>query len=258
MVRRMHPDVLAVLELTPGFALELEAYGIDRMLPRHVLSIAPAAAGGGLYSALPIRALPNLVPCGFRMPRAEVTMANGARARVLAVHPYPPKRPIVDFWRTCLAGLPAGRESGPPWILAGDFNATLDHTEMQDVLDSGYRDAGEVTGGGLAPTWPADAVLPPPITIDHVLAPDEVTIAGYSVEDIPGSDHRAVFARLGVPRSVDDAAALGARTPGGAAARCPGASSGAALRAAVPSACRLAVDQLLEGHPGVVTAQRRG
>ena len=58
-----------------------------------------------------------------------------------------------------------------------------------------------MTGNGLEPTWPSDAVLPPPVTIDHVLADRRVKIAGYRVEDLPGSDHRAVFARLGVPWS---------------------------------------------------------
>jgi endonuclease/exonuclease/phosphatase family metal-dependent hydrolase len=39
----------------------------------------------------------------------------------------------------------------------------------------------------------------PPVTIDHVLAPHRLGVAGYAVADLPGSDHRAVFARLAVP-----------------------------------------------------------
>jgi hypothetical protein len=37
------------------------------------------------------------------------------------------------------------------------------------------------------------------VTIDHVIADDRLGITGYSVEDLPGSDHRAVFAALVVP-----------------------------------------------------------
>ena len=40
-------------------------------------------------------------------------------------------------------------------ILAGDFNATLDHPELRAVLDRGYVDAADAASGGLKPTWPA-------------------------------------------------------------------------------------------------------
>jgi len=42
-------------------------------------------------------------------------------------------------------------------------------------------------------------LFPPPVTIDHVLADERLGISDYSVEDLPGSDHRAVFAALVVP-----------------------------------------------------------
>jgi endonuclease/exonuclease/phosphatase family metal-dependent hydrolase len=104
----------------------------------------------------------------------------------------------VGRWREGFESLPAADPAGPPWLLAGDFNATLDFPALRDLLDTGYRDAGEVTGNGLAPTWPQGKILPPPVTIDHVLADGRFSIVDYRVEGLPGSDHAAVFTVLGL------------------------------------------------------------
>jgi endonuclease/exonuclease/phosphatase family metal-dependent hydrolase len=86
-------------------------------------------------------------------------------------------------------------------VLAGDFNATLDQAEFRDVVDRGYADAGEVTGKGLEPTFPTmgHRLLPPTIAIDHVLADRRLGISEYGVDDLPGSDHRAIHAQLVLP-----------------------------------------------------------
>ena len=52
-------------------------------------------------------------------------------------------------------------------IIAGDFNATLDHSPFRAVLNRGYADAADRAGHGLEPTYPADS--PIGIAIDHVL-----------------------------------------------------------------------------------------
>ena len=44
---------------------------------------------------------------------------------------------------------------GDVQILAGDFNATLDHAELRALLDRGYIDAADAAGEGWTPTWPA-------------------------------------------------------------------------------------------------------
>ncbi len=95
--------------------------------------------------------------------------------------------------------------SGAPWVIVGDFNATLDQDGLRDVLDRGYRDAADVTGRGLVPTWPNDELYPPLITIDHVLADRRIGIASYGTADLAGSDHRAIHARLFLPRSAGGA-----------------------------------------------------
>lgn len=200
LVERFHADLLAVQELTPRFAAQLRAAGIARLLPAaHLVTQRdePQVGGSGLYARRPLTALAEPERFRFRMPRAALRLEGGQRLRVVDVHPYPPRRSHLREWEAPLESLPA-TGSGAPWILVGDFNATLDHAELRDVLGRGYRDAAAQTGRGLEPTWPAYGSMPP-VTIDHVLADRRLGVAEYRVLDLPGSDHRAVFASLVLP-----------------------------------------------------------
>jgi endonuclease/exonuclease/phosphatase (EEP) superfamily protein YafD len=96
--------------------------------------------------------------------------------------------------------LPAAAPDGPLRILAGDFNATLDHADLRRVLAGGYEDAASVVGAGLHATWPEGRLVPPTVAIDHVLADERAGVRAVSVHTLPGTDHRAVFAELVLPR----------------------------------------------------------
>jgi endonuclease/exonuclease/phosphatase family metal-dependent hydrolase len=198
LVDRYHPDVLSVQELTPSFARGLRRAGIGHRLPHSVLMAQPKGHGAGLYARHRLTPLPHQTRFLFRMPRATIVLRDGRRLRIVAVHPQPPNM-SVDRWREALESLPAP-EAGVPWVLIGDFNATFDQAEFRDLLDGGYRDAGDATGKGLEPTWPGPDEFPwGLITIDHVLADRRLGIAEYGVDDLPGSDHRAIHARLVLP-----------------------------------------------------------
>lgn len=198
LVGRLHPDVLSVEELTPRFARELAAAGLDSRMPNAVLETHRSSSGAGLYARLPLRRLPGPSRFLFRMPRAQLSLGDGRTVRVVGVHPYPPQPNRTSEWEEALASLPsAGR--GAPWVLAGDFNGTFDQSQFRGVVDRGYRDAGAMAGEGLEPTFPAEGHLIPPVTIDHILADRRLGIAEYAVEDVPGSDHHAVFAELVLP-----------------------------------------------------------
>ena len=199
LVDRYDVDLLSVQELTPKFARQLRRAGLERRLPNAIEETRPRSSGGGLYSRLPMRKLAGS-QFFFRMPRAVLTLPDGRRLRVVDVHPYPPGRGNDDLWREGLESLPAAG-GGPPWVLLGDFNATLDVSLLRETIDRGYRDAGSVAGKGLIPTWPnRDHGLPfPVITIDHVLADERLEFVDYGVEDLPGSDHRSIHAELVLP-----------------------------------------------------------
>ncbi|MGN6275433.1 MAG: endonuclease/exonuclease/phosphatase family protein [Solirubrobacterales bacterium] len=198
LVDRLHPDVLSVEELTPRFARKLAAAGLGSRLPNEVLETHRSASGAGLYSRLPLRQLPGPRRVFFRSPRARLRLPDGRAIRIVGVHPFPPEPHHTTEWEEALASLPStGR--GAPWVLAGDFNGTFDQSQFRGVVDRGYRDAGATAGDGLEPTFPREGHLIPPVTIDHILADSRLGIAEYAVEELPESDHRAVYAELVLP-----------------------------------------------------------
>lgn len=198
LVDRYHPDLLSVQELTPSFAGMLRRAGIGRRLPQSVLMAQPKGHGAGLYARFPLTLLPHQTHFLFRMPRAMIVLPDDRRLRVVAVHPQPPNM-SVERWQEALGSLPVPGV-GIPWVLIGDFNATFDQAEFRDIVDGGYRDAGEATGKGLEPTWPSRQVFPWGLmTIDHVLADRRLGVADYGVDGLSGSDHRAIHAQLVLP-----------------------------------------------------------
>jgi endonuclease/exonuclease/phosphatase family metal-dependent hydrolase len=200
LVRVRDADVLSVQELTPKGARELRRVGIAEVLPHAVFATREGAYGGGIYSRLPLRRLPPVPGTTFRMPRASVMVRGYGPLRIVGVHPFPPNSSKgLGDWRAGLHSLPSAEGGGAPWVLAGDFNATLDHAELQRVLSHGYRDAADVRGDGLQMTWSARRSIPPPVAIDHVLVDRRLSVLEFGVDDLPGSDHRAIHARLSLP-----------------------------------------------------------
>jgi endonuclease/exonuclease/phosphatase (EEP) superfamily protein YafD len=198
LIDQLRPEILSIQELTPSFAMELRRAGISRRLPHSVLMAQPKGRGAGLYARFPLARLPHQAHFLTRMPRASITLPDGRRLRLIAIHPLPPNMG-VDRWRDTLESLPKPG-TGVPWVLAGDFNATFDQVEFRDLVGNGYRDAGDATGKGLEPTWPGPDESPwGLITIDHLLVDKRLGVANYSVEDLAGGDHRAIHAQIVLP-----------------------------------------------------------
>ncbi|GIH28334.1 endonuclease [Acrocarpospora phusangensis] len=199
LVRRLKPDVVSVQELDGWAVHGLERAGLTELLPYTHLLSRRAASGGGLYSRFPLTVLPEFGPSrGHVMPYARLVVPGGPPVDIAAVHPVNPVKQGTRLWRAGLASMPApGGDTLR--IMAGDFNATLDHPELRAVLAKGYVDAAEVTGTGLVPTWPANWPTPAMITIDHVLVDPRVQVRSVSAHTIPDTDHRAVFTELRLP-----------------------------------------------------------
>ncbi|MEU4327316.1 endonuclease/exonuclease/phosphatase family protein [Nonomuraea dietziae] len=199
LVKEFDPDVFSALELGPETVRRLDEAGLDTLMPHRVLQAERGASGSGLFAKHPLTELKGLfTPIGHNMPAATVTLPSGVKAQVVAVHPNPPLGSMAAEWYASLAALPAPSPDVVR-VLAGDFNASLDHRAMRDLLGKGYIDAAEAVGKGLTPTWPHGRLLPPLITIDHVLADRRVGVARVEVRDVPRTDHRAVFAELRLP-----------------------------------------------------------
>jgi endonuclease/exonuclease/phosphatase (EEP) superfamily protein YafD len=200
LVRRERPDVLSLQEVTPEALDQLEAAGIDKWLPYHAARPQPAVAGTALYGKAPLtRARTVNAGTRFDMVRAE-TVYRGVKLDLVAAHPSPPvPGPPTEDWRLDTDRLPRPTSGdGTVTILAGDFNATLDHSPLRHLIARGYVDAADAVGKGLTPTWQEGWVLP--VTIDHVLVESGVGVRAVRVYDAAGTDHRALVADLTLPR----------------------------------------------------------
>lgn len=135
-------------------------------------------------------------------PFPSVVLQGGGlgRTRVVAFHAVAPKPGDVREWRHDLGTLAQycqDRDAGPV-IIAGDFNATLDHSLFRSAT-LGCDDAAARTGNGLTGTWPTRLPRVLGTQIDHVLVTGGVSVETFSIHDLPGSDHRALVSRLLLP-----------------------------------------------------------
>lgn len=188
-------DLLVVQEIAAADLADMDRAGLDELLPYRVG--APGTNGDGtmlfarteLTDAEPIETLHD----GWVVEMGDLT--------VLAVHPWAPTEP--DSWAADLEVVEQAVGEHDPDLVAGDFNATVDHAPMRDLADAGYRDAGELANQGWQPTWPASrtvdvlgVALPALVQIDHVLVGPELAALGMHTVELPDSDHRAVVAEV--------------------------------------------------------------
>ena len=195
-LRRLDADVLVVTELDPDVA---EALRDTR--PHVVADVRVGAFGSGVYSRFPLVDERTFELDGYPALRVDVAAPGGA-VTVVAVHTLQPLAD-VDVLRRQLRALDrlqvSIRREGREVVLAGDFNATAQHRGFRRLLDHGLRDAHRERGRGWVRTWPADRWHPPFAALDHVLVSDGIAVEGVGSAPIPGSDHRAVTARLALP-----------------------------------------------------------
>ncbi|SDT18946.1 Uncharacterized conserved protein YafD, endonuclease/exonuclease/phosphatase (EEP) superfamily [Actinoplanes derwentensis] len=201
LVRDGDVAVLAVQEFTPRGEASLKAAGIGDLLPHQQLTAARDAGGSGLYSRYPMLSQSTRDnDGGFQQATATIQPDGAAPVYLESVHPLAPAGPdMYDGWRADLREQPAAGGDGPVKILLGDFNATLDHAPLRDLIDTGYRDAAATVGKGLVPSWPAFNGGKGLVTIDHVLVDERIGVRAVAVHSVTDSDHRAVFASLTVP-----------------------------------------------------------
>jgi endonuclease/exonuclease/phosphatase (EEP) superfamily protein YafD len=135
------------------------------------------------------------------LPSVVADPVDGTGPRIVAVHAVAPIRWELRNWRSDLDWL-AAQCTGDDVILAGDFNATLDHFAGRGV-DGGdlgrCRDAAVGGGAGGVATWPTGVPEFFGSPIDHVLATPNWTVSSFRVAgelDGSGSDHRPIVTTL--------------------------------------------------------------
>lgn len=201
LVRSQRVDVLAVQELTPEAQRSLADHGIAEILPFSHWSTMDGAGGSGLYSRFQLDGPGRRFnPGGFTQTFATVRPRTGPPVWIEAVHPTPPLGgQATGHWRAGLRAEQPATVDGPLRILIGDFNATLDHRELRELIGTGYQDAASQVGAGLTPTWPFGGErmeITPKIAIDHVLADRRIRVRDFTAVAVGNTDHRAIIATL--------------------------------------------------------------
>jgi endonuclease/exonuclease/phosphatase (EEP) superfamily protein YafD len=207
LVRRTDADVIALPETNAELAASFaRALTLDR--GERWRSFGDPVSRPGEGSARPTSMVvrdalgPRLQPQPMPLPgahgevRVRLTRLGGGRGTpVAAVHPLPPAPVSAQRqWRRDLLALRSLCRDG--WILAGDFNATIDHSPMRALKRAGCSDAAASTGQGLKATWTAGGLPFVRVPIDHVMTSGGWRATRAGVLRIEGSDHRAIWAEL--------------------------------------------------------------
>ncbi len=228
LLRRVRPDVVALVEVSPAGLSRLEAAGLADGLPHRVGRAADGGVGTVVLSRWPLSVPAVLGPLGrlplegtaapapgqdpsSDNPLVEVAVPGRAPLVVRAVHPYYPATDDVGAWRRQLGALDrwarehvAARPG--PLVVLGDLNATADHACLRRLLAPGgpLRLAAHEVGGGRRPTWPSPGRWPGLPGLHGLLAIDHVLVHGVHVvaagtAPVAGTDHAAAWARLRLP-----------------------------------------------------------
>jgi endonuclease/exonuclease/phosphatase (EEP) superfamily protein YafD len=194
---------VVVLEEVTRHALEaLHGAGLDRAYRYSAGHPVAGAAGTMVFSDQRISTVRRL---DTKLASYAVTIRlAGGPLRLLAVHPRPAHGSGHGWTHDQRAVVQAAAGLGDkPAVLAGDFNATLDHQPLRELGGRGYTDAVVQAKSGWQPTWPSTgqvdlfgAPVPPLLQVDHVLVNGAVRALETTAVTLPGTDHRAVVARL--------------------------------------------------------------
>ncbi len=199
LVRSSRPDLIALSESAGRYRDRLAPllpdyrFAVTQERGRDVQGVAAAVRSE--LGEVTVR-----VDRSTTFPSVEVSGGGLGDLRFVAFHSESPTPGDVPGWRSDLASLArwCGDRGTGPAIVAGDFNATLDHSVFRAAI-TGCADAAERTGNGLTATWPSPWPRWVGPQIDHVLITGGITAEALSVHDIPGTDHRAVLTRLRLP-----------------------------------------------------------
>jgi endonuclease/exonuclease/phosphatase (EEP) superfamily protein YafD len=197
-----HADVVVLQELTPVHLRQLVTHGCLDNYPWQAVNAQSGPTGMGLWARTPITEERWLNIDGFPQLRATLSVPGTAPWQLYGVHlPAPVRGQLVSWSDSFLALRDAvdqdrQHEAGPV-LLAGDFNATLAHQPMHELLGTGLRDAAVSAHRQWQMTWPnGHRILPRLYRIDHVLVSERIRVVHYQLGRGVGSDHRPLLVEL--------------------------------------------------------------
>jgi endonuclease/exonuclease/phosphatase (EEP) superfamily protein YafD len=198
-IRRDRPDLVTLEEASSVDLHSLVGSGSLNSLPyrfwnraggsRSVVIASRFSLGTTFMTSLD--GLPYLERTTVKLPRGHVVL--------WVVHTTAPTDPGVHQWSNELDGLNRLLRSNHPHplLMVGDFNATWGNRGFRAILSTGVTDAAAARGEDLDMTWSQLMfVLPPLLRIDHIVTGPGVVVTSIHSEPGPGSDHRALLARI--------------------------------------------------------------
>lgn len=134
------------------------------------------------------------------LPTLIARPVSGDGPTIVAAHPIAPIPEHMEQWRSDLRWLALQCTNNT--IMAGDFNATLDHLAHLGVEDANFGecfDAALSTRDAANGTWSAGVAAPLAAPIDHIMVTRQWRASQFEViedHDLAGSDHRPIAATL--------------------------------------------------------------
>lgn len=200
LVNREQPDIIGLIELTPGYLAGLEE--MARSYPYRFEAPEVGFFGLAVYSKLPLSDA-EIVYFGASVPPSIIAMLEigGSEVELLLAHPYPPtSADLTDSRNLQLREIASYvRTSERPTIMLADLNTALWSPFYRQFIDqSGLINARH--GFGVGGTWPPSRLLGVPI--DHIFLSPEIAVNDFEVLPAMGSDHLPVAAtvRLNIRR----------------------------------------------------------
>jgi endonuclease/exonuclease/phosphatase (EEP) superfamily protein YafD len=197
-ITRCGADVVCIQEYTPNFH---RTFGtkLAEHYPHRIVDAQDGFFGSAIYSRLPLHTAADNVLPGELGRYTEGTIRLGGRSITLfnvhLWHNGPGQRRQVQ----AILDKAASRASPQIWV--GDFNFTQYSRAADHLAEAGFRDALDLAGAGIKTTWPINRrgalLLYPGFRIDHVYLSAELSASMARVADLPGADHKQIYAELG-------------------------------------------------------------
>ena len=196
-VARHDVDVLVLVEITPRALADLDRAGLDLRLAHRAGTATEGRDGLMVFARSPVRSVGEIPTIS---PGHDVEMDTpSGTVRILAAHPTAPNNGVAQWSGDLDAVVSSARTSQGPTVVAGDFNATVDHPQLLALMAADYRDASADAGIGWRPTWPshgdvqiAGMGLPSLFALDHVFLRGPLAATRAETTIISGTDHRAL------------------------------------------------------------------
>ena len=196
-------DVVVVTGLTSDLAHQLTVDGLNTLATAQWVMVPHSGMNGtGVWSGPKID---NLTPITeLSKPGVDGVIESGLEPIGITVVQMDgdPLRPS-GHWHADLARLAKRQPATANGFIVGDLDATPWQPAFRKLTASGWRDAADVVGQGLRPTWPSWSPLPI-APLDHVLVRGGVGVTSADTTNIAGSDHRALIVTLVLPYTGGD------------------------------------------------------